>query len=168
MLQDIQHEAKRCAGIVWDLLTFSHVEQDEDEAYQKGSLTEILGQVLRLLCYRIEKQGVSVTQHIADDTPDIWMNPNSVQQLILNLIANALDALEDNWFGRNLTFPEFELVCESKKGNGPDKMAKVEPSGGEGQSLGWLLSHLPVFSEILLHTVRTRRLLLYESRTCSP
>jgi two-component system CheB/CheR fusion protein len=96
VLQDIQHEAKRCAEIVRNLLTFSHVERDGDEAYQKGSLTEILGRVLKLLCYRIEKQGVSVTQHIADDTPDIWMDPNSVQRLILNLIANALDALEDS------------------------------------------------------------------------
>jgi two-component system CheB/CheR fusion protein len=96
VLQDIQHEAKRCAEIVRNLLTFSHVKRDDNEAYQKGSLTEILGQVLRLLCYRIEKQGVSVTQHIADDTPEIWMNPNNVQRLILNLIANALDALEDS------------------------------------------------------------------------
>jgi two-component system CheB/CheR fusion protein len=95
-LQDIQHEAKRCAEIVRNLLTFSHVERDDDEAYQKGSLTEILGRVLELLRYRIEKQRVSVTQHIADDTPEIWMNPNSAQRLILNLIANALDALEDS------------------------------------------------------------------------
>jgi C4-dicarboxylate-specific signal transduction histidine kinase len=94
VLQDIERETKRCAEIVQNLLTFSHTEQDDDKAYQKESLAEILGRVLKLLSYRIEKQGISVTQHIADDTPKIWMKPNSIQQLILNLTANALDALE--------------------------------------------------------------------------
>ncbi len=58
------------------------------------SLAEILGRVLRLLSYRIEKQGISVTQHIVDDIPEICMKPNSIQQLILNLATNAFDALE--------------------------------------------------------------------------
>ncbi len=96
VLQDIERETKRCAEIVRNLLTFSHTEQDNDKAYQKESLAEILGRVLKLLSYRIEKQGISVTQHIADDTPEIWMKPNNIQQLILNLATNAFDALEES------------------------------------------------------------------------
>jgi signal transduction histidine kinase len=96
VLQDIEHEAKRCAEIVQNLLTFSHTERDDDKAYEKESLAEILDRVLKLLSYRIEKQGILVTQHIADDTPEIWMKPNSIQQLILNLATNAFDALEDS------------------------------------------------------------------------
>ena len=96
VLQDIEHETKRCAEIVQNLLTFSHTERDDDKAYEKGSLAEILDRVLKLLSYRIEKQGILMTQHIDDDTPAIWMKPNSIQQLILNLATNALDALEDS------------------------------------------------------------------------
>ncbi len=94
VLQDIEHEAKHCAGIVRNLLTFSHIEQGDDKTCEKVSLAEILGRVLRLLSYRIEKQGISVTQHIVDDIPEICMKPNSIQQLILNLATNAFDALE--------------------------------------------------------------------------
>ena len=94
VLQDIEHEAKHCAEIVRNLLTFSHTEKDDDKAYEKESLAEILGRVLKLLSYRIEKQRILVTQHIAEDTPEIWMKPNSIQQLILNLATNAFDALE--------------------------------------------------------------------------
>ncbi len=75
-------------------MTFSHTEQDDDKAYQKESLAEILDRVLKLLSCRIEKQRILVTQHIAEDTPEICMKPNSIQQLILNLATNALDALE--------------------------------------------------------------------------
>ncbi len=96
VLQDIEHEAKRCAEIVRNLLTFSRAEQDDDKAYQKGNLAEILGRVLKLLSYRIEKQGISVTWHIDDDTPEIFMNSNNIQQLNLNLTTNAFDALEES------------------------------------------------------------------------
>ncbi len=94
VLQDIGREAKHCAEIVQNLLTFSHTEKEDDKAYEKESLAEILGRVLKLLSYRIEKQRISVTQHIAEDTPEIWIKPNSIQQLILNLTTNAFDALE--------------------------------------------------------------------------
>ncbi len=94
VLQDTEREAKHCAEIVRNLLTFSHMEKDDDKAYEKGNLAEILGRVLKLLSYRIEKQRILVTQHIADDTPEIWIKPNRIQQLILNLATNAFDALE--------------------------------------------------------------------------
>ena len=94
VLQDIEREAKRCDETVQNLLTFSHTEQGDDKTCETVSLAEILGRVLRLLSYRIEKQRILVTQHIADDIPEICMKPNSIQQLILNLATNAFDALE--------------------------------------------------------------------------
>lgn len=96
VMQDIENEAKRCAEIVRNLLTFSHVEQDDDNVYQKEGLATIVERVLKLLSYRIEKQRIEVVMHIADDTPDIYMNSNAIQQLILNLTGNAFDAMENS------------------------------------------------------------------------
>ena len=73
VLQDIEHETKRCVDIVHNLLTFSHMEKENEEPYQKVSLATIFDWVLNLLSYRIEKQRVLVTQHTADGTPDIPM-----------------------------------------------------------------------------------------------
>ena len=96
VLQDIRHETKRCIEIVQNLLTFSHASKDDGQAYREGSLPEIFDRVFRLLSYRIEKQGISITQHFADGTPPIWMDANGIQQLVLNLTMNALDALIDS------------------------------------------------------------------------
>ena len=95
VLQDIEQETKRCIDIVQNLLTFSRME-GEGEAYQKESCAAIFERILKLLSYRIEKQGASVTYHVADGTPEIWMKVNSIQQVFLNLIANALDALGES------------------------------------------------------------------------
>ena len=95
VLENIEHEAKRCADIVRNLATFSDIGQDDD-VYEKASLTKIIGRVFELLSWRIENEEISTTLDVAEDTPDIWMNATAVQQLILNLTNNALDALKDS------------------------------------------------------------------------
>ncbi len=56
----------------------------------------ILDHVLRLLSFSIDKERVSVVKHYAECIPEIWMRVNSIQQVFLNIIANALDALKES------------------------------------------------------------------------
>jgi signal transduction histidine kinase/ActR/RegA family two-component response regulator len=95
VLQDAERETNRCIDIVKNLLTFSRMEKEGPEARQKGSCAVVFDRVLKLLSYRIEKQGVLITHHTAEGTPEIWMKVNNIQQVFLNLIGNALDALKD-------------------------------------------------------------------------
>ncbi len=96
VLQDIERETWRCADIVKNLATFSRVEEQGEEGYQKESIATVIDRVVKLLSYRIGQQNVSVTQHIADGTPEVWMSASSIQQVFLNLISNALDAVEES------------------------------------------------------------------------
>ncbi len=96
VLQDIERETRHCINIVNNLLTFSHMGERESEEYQKQSLNVPLERVLKLLSYRIEKMGVSLRRHFDENTPAIWMKTSSIQEVILNLITNALDALEES------------------------------------------------------------------------
>ncbi len=96
VLQDIERETRRCTDIVRNLTTFSHTEKQGEEGYQKESFAVIIGRVIKLLSYRIGKEHVSLTQHIAESTPKIWMQVNSMQQVLLNLISNALDSIMES------------------------------------------------------------------------
>ena len=93
VLQDAEREAKRCIGIVKNLLTFSHMEREGPEEMKKENFSEVIDRVLRLLSYRIKSQGVSITQNVAEGTPEVWMRVNNIQQMLLNLVVNALDAM---------------------------------------------------------------------------
>lgn len=95
LLQRAERQTNRCIDIVNDLLTFSHMEK-EGEEFQKGSCAAILEQVLKLLSYRFEKEQVQVNKHYAEDIPGIPMRINSIQQVFLNIIVNALDALKES------------------------------------------------------------------------
>ena len=94
VLQDAESETKRCSDIVQNLLTFSRMEQEGEEEYHKVSGTKIVDRVLKLLSYRFEKEHVLLTQHTAKGTPAIWMKENNIQQVIFNLINNALDSVK--------------------------------------------------------------------------
>ena len=96
VLQDMERESKRCADIVQNLLTFSRMEKQGDESFQKEKFSVILDRVLKLLSYRIEKERVTLSLNISKKTPEIWMKPSSMQQVILNLGTNALDAVGKN------------------------------------------------------------------------
>jgi C4-dicarboxylate-specific signal transduction histidine kinase len=96
VLQDAEHETNRCIDIVKNLLTFSRMEKEGQETRQKEICTVIFDRVFKLLSYRIEKQGVLITQHTAEETHAVWMKVNNIQQVFLNLIINALDALKDS------------------------------------------------------------------------
>jgi len=94
VLKDAERETRRSSEIVNNLLTFSRMEAEGKEEYQQESLSEILDRVSKLLSYRIKKDNVLLTQDIAEGTPAIWMKTNNIQQVVFNLINNAMDSLE--------------------------------------------------------------------------
>jgi PAS domain S-box-containing protein len=96
VLGDIERETRRCIDIVRNLLTFSHMEKENEESYEKASCAAVLDRVLKLLSYRIEREEVLVAPHIAEGTPDIPMVANKMQQVFLNILSNALDALRQS------------------------------------------------------------------------
>jgi PAS domain S-box-containing protein len=96
VLQDIEHETRRCIGVVNNLLTFSHNGDEKKGRYEIKDPTDILTRVIKLLSYRIADEGVSLTSHFDEETPKIRMRVNAMQDVFLNLLTNALDGLEES------------------------------------------------------------------------
>ncbi len=96
VLQDIERETERCTETVRNLLTFSRMEKEGEEGYQKERFALIIKRVVKLLTYRIRQEKVRLTWHVAEGTPATWLRVNSMQQVLLNLINNAMDALKES------------------------------------------------------------------------
>lgn len=95
VLEDIKYETKRCIDIVGHLLTFSRIEE-EDEEYEEANFGIIFDRVLRLLSYRIENGDVLIAKKCSEQTPVISMKTGNIQQVFLNLMTNALDAVKES------------------------------------------------------------------------
>lgn len=89
-LQVIQSEAERCERITHKLLDFSYGRSDERNLYDVTAIAEeVIGMVGHLSRYQ--------DRHLElREAPPIsaWVNAPEIKQVILNLVANALDATE--------------------------------------------------------------------------
>ncbi len=146
VLQDTVRETKRCIDIIQNLLTFSNAGTQIEPEAEDCSL--ILDQVMRLLNYRVEKESITLKRNIPETIPPVRVRANEVQQVFLNLITNAMDAVKTTEC-KEISIEiapagEFVQISIADTGIGipPDKMSKVfdyfftTKEVGEGTGLG--------------------------------
>ncbi len=95
VLDDMERETKRCIDIVKNLQTFSRMKSEAEDVTERIACEKIIERVRRLLSYRFEREAVSFNMTTSPGCPDVSVNPGNIQQIFLNLIGNALDALKD-------------------------------------------------------------------------
>src|SRR5579862_1049454 len=89
LLDDCAEGARRTTQIVSELRTFSR--HDEPEAWQAADLHRGIATTLRLLAPRL-KDRITVHRDFGD-LPDVECLPGQMNQVFLNLLANAADAV---------------------------------------------------------------------------
>ena len=93
VLLDAERETQRCIGVFQDLLTFSRAERHDGEEPRELELKSVVERVMSLLAYRIQNERVLVTTTVAPLTPRVKIRVGHVQQVFLNIVSNALDAI---------------------------------------------------------------------------
>lgn len=91
LLEDIKNCGDRCKNIIRNLLTFSR----QDEYLPKECfVNEAVKQVLSLVSYQIERQNIEIEIELDDEIPAIEGNLQQIEQIVINLLINAKDAVE--------------------------------------------------------------------------
>ena len=153
VLKDAETETKRCSDIIQNLLTFSRMEQEGEENFQKQDITLVLDRVLKLLAHRIRTENIQVNTEIHKKTPKVWMKENNIQQVVLNLMDNAMDSLRES--AEKTIFVTAEpkkrtvvlRITDSGCGIPPENLDKIfDPffttkSQGKGTGLGLSICH---------------------------
>jgi two-component system NtrC family sensor kinase len=92
LLQDILDQAIRASGIVKNLLDFS---RSEASTVQDIELPQLLQDTLKIAGNQIALNKISVHQHIENGAATVRGNRQELQQVFLNLIINAVQAMPD-------------------------------------------------------------------------
>ncbi|MFQ5708127.1 MAG: nitrogen regulation protein NR(II) [bacterium] len=95
-LQRIYDEGKRAQTIVKSLLAFARDQTDEDA---EMDLNQTVAEVLKLFGKQLTLKNIRLITHFEDNLPKIYGNSNEIQQVVLNLIQNACDAIFDSQKG---------------------------------------------------------------------
>lgn len=89
-LHVIEGESRRCGNIVKNLLTFARQAPLNP---QKNDLNAIVDRCLLLVNHQLDLQSIDLEKEFAADTPAIYCDANQVQQALLALLMNAIEAM---------------------------------------------------------------------------
>jgi signal transduction histidine kinase len=96
--QEVLQEAQRVAAIVKGLLSFA---RQEGEPYTDVHPRELVDSTLALVSALLRKDGIRVDQSLGMDLPAIRCHPQQIQQVLMNLIGNAREALNARYPGQD-------------------------------------------------------------------
>jgi two-component system NtrC family sensor kinase len=91
-LRVILEQAQRTKQIVQNLLSFARQMPPQRRAVQ---LNTILGRTVQLRAYDLHSRGVQVVEQLDPKLPDTIGDPHQLQQVFLNILNNAYDAVRD-------------------------------------------------------------------------
>ena len=114
----IIEETERVAKIVYNLLTFS---QQDTQFHSLARMTDIVNDTLLLIRTVIKRDQITLEVDVPDDLPQIKCRSQHIQQVVINLLTNARDAL-------NQRYPEYD----------PDKIIAVSVQPFEKEGRRWL------------------------------
>lgn len=149
-LRQISEMTERMARIIRNLRTYA---RNEPLATRPTALAPAIDSALSIVAPRIEALGVDVILDIADDPPTVWAGDVRLQQVLVNLLTNAIDAMREKSNPRIMITArragdDIEIVVRDEgPGIAPDDLPRIfDPffstkGVGEGMGLGLSISY---------------------------
>jgi len=92
-LQVIQEQAERAGRIVRNLLTFARKGTGERALVD---LNDVIRRTLSLTAYDLKLKDITVTRELSGALPEVLGDRHGLQQVVLNLVTNAAQAVAEN------------------------------------------------------------------------
>jgi len=105
-LHDIEHAVNRADTIVRGILDFSSLSDLEIKTVNPN---KIITKALALLNHNFKRANISIGTDLQKDIPPIRIDKNKIEQVLLNLLMNAIDAMPD---GGKITVKAYSDIME--------------------------------------------------------
>ena len=145
----IAAESRRCGELIKNLLSLSRTAPMN---VQSTDLREVIDRSLLLVRHQLEIGGIELQLKLAQNLPRVSFDPAQIEQVLLALIVNAIDAMPRGgnlWLETQLSLDEKEVeirVRDDGAGIAPDVLPQIfEPfmttkENGRGVGLGLAIS----------------------------
>ncbi len=148
MLRQVYTQVERASGTIRNLLDFTRKEQP---SFTSVNMNDAIESTLRLIANELKIQGVGLEVQVPGDLPRVRGNPRNIQQVLLNLFLNSIQAMDAG--GKLTVVAEVEGnefvrvdVIDTGKGISPENIKNIfDPffttkDPGQGTGLGLSVS----------------------------
>jgi two-component system NtrC family sensor kinase len=90
MLDLIESESRRCGEIVRNLMTFG---RPSSMNYEPADLNSVIDRCVRLVQHQLDLKNIELQLNLAKDLASVRCDPGQIEQVLLALVMNAIDAL---------------------------------------------------------------------------
>ena len=90
-ITQIGTQGRRCKEITHKLLSFA---RKTDSTIKDVQLNELISEIVQLSGQMAKSSKITITTDMTPDLPYVTLSPSEMQQVMLNLINNAMDAME--------------------------------------------------------------------------
>lgn len=147
-LTDIGEQTEKCSQIIAGLLGFARKQKSE---FILHNINDVIEKTISLLRIKSDKKGVAIEFQRNEHLPHIKIDAHQIEQVCVNILLNALDAVEPG--GKISVQPEFAgsavsiRFSDTGQGISPENIGKIfDPffttkGVGKGTGLGLSLSY---------------------------
>jgi histidine kinase len=111
LAEEIDRHVDRATKIINHMRQFGRMSEVKMEALQVETL---LKKAFDLFSQQLKVRGIEVEWELAKDLPEISANPDRLEQVFINLLINARDAIEDRWAGREFNPGEKKITLRTR------------------------------------------------------
>lgn len=91
--KDVEDAVIRADSVIKSLLNFSATTQLK---FNITDINPVVTESVSLLKHEILKKKINLTMHLTDNLPQVEIDHNKIQQVLVNLIMNAIHAMDEN------------------------------------------------------------------------
>jgi signal transduction histidine kinase len=92
MLRTIEAQLERTSNTVANLLDFT---RRDESSFERISVNDVLTRTVNLMSNEISLNGIELDLRLGKNLPPVWGNAHDLQQVFLNLLLNAIQAMPD-------------------------------------------------------------------------
>lgn len=146
----VRRNQNKIASLVMDMLSFS---KDREPEFVETDLAGLLDDVLETVQQRADEAGVTIRREVPEGLPPVMLDPEAMSRAILNVVTNALDAVEERPDGLVTVGAAVDTesrlvriaVVDDGPGMSPETLAEifnlfVSTKGARGTGLGLTVS----------------------------
>jgi signal transduction histidine kinase len=85
-------EVDRICGLITDLLSFARPSRPN---VAEENIAEVVDGIARILETEAKEKGVEIKKDFAENLPKVWIDREQMKQVFMNLILNAIQAMQE-------------------------------------------------------------------------